>query len=349
MGKRAAKATSDPGPKAKAKSGPASADDPAAVMAAVAAGGASAAASSQALSINGKMWAKHVANIRLFRDHAVADDAVQMQPRASYGQAYDAAQALASLKKHGQHMCQINLLWLDPTWNATPQIPINQGAVDKIQEHWFAKPAGLENQQITVGVLQQEVDSGSLPAFGCWRRLSAEESVIAWFAAAAKAAERVRDGGNDDELQAWLGHCLSCPVLIKVVQDLSEMEWASQQLREDLTQLTYLQRTPLQRIFDVMQKKEAMGANYSVEALIELYADKLKLSAKSEKITKAHSRVFFSFCFFERNSPITYFYYQHSALKRACFIMRLLRRICHACFPMHGARFAQPANPTGDS
>ena len=90
------------------------------------------------------------------------------------------------------------------------------------QDPWFAKPAGLENQQITVGVLQQEVDSGSLPAFGCWRRLSAEESVIAWFAAAAKAAERVRDGGNDDELQAWLGHCLSCPVLIKVVQDLSE-------------------------------------------------------------------------------------------------------------------------------
>ena len=64
------------------------------------------------------------------------------------------------------------------------------------------------------------------------------------------------------------------------------MEWVAQQLREDQTQLSFLARTPTQRIFDVMQKREAMGVSYTPEQLLDLYDQKLKLSTKSEKLTK---------------------------------------------------------------
>ena len=286
MGKRAS--NPDPAAKKKTKKSAEQQEGEALVPALPAATLAgSVGASSQAVTINGKMWAQHLENVRLFKEEAVSEDLVQMRPSEhSFGQPFNATAALESLKRDGKHMCLINLMWLDQTWTATPQIPINQGAVNQIKDHWFQKPAGLEQQQVTVGILQQELDSKTFPAFGTWKRLSAEESVLAWFSAAAAEACKVQAGAAGDLLQEWLSHCLACPVLIRVVSDLNEMEWVSQQLREDMTQMSFLQRTPTQRIFDVMQKREAMGVSYTPDALIELYSQKIHLSAKSEKITK---------------------------------------------------------------
>lgn len=244
-------------------------------------------ASSQAITLNGAVWSKHLENVRLFKEQCVASDAVQLCPdKNTFGQPYDEKMALDSLKREGKYLCLMNALWLDQTFSATPQIPISQGAVDQVKAHWFSQPNGLDQQQVTVGVLKQEVDSKKMPAFGTWKRLSAEESIVAFFEAAGAEAKKVEAGAQDDELQKWLAHCLACPVLIRVVTDAQEMEWVAQQLREDQTQLAFLARTPTQRIFDVMQKREAMGVAYTPEALLMMYDQKIKLSAKSEKITR---------------------------------------------------------------
>lgn len=241
----------------------------------------------QALALNGKIWATHLENVRVFKEQAVSEDLVQMKPLdRSFAQVFDENAALESLKRDGKYMCLINLLWLDQTWSPTPQIPINKGAVEQIKTHWFAQPCGMESQQVTVGILKQEMDSKTFPASGTWKRLSAEESILAFFEAASAEAAKVAEGASDLLLQQWLNHCLTCPVLIRVVSDVNEMEWAAQQLREDMTQLSFLQRTPTQRIFDVMQKRDSMGVSYTPESLIQLYSSKIHLSAKSEKITK---------------------------------------------------------------
>ena len=241
----------------------------------------------QAMALNGKIWAAHLENVRVFKEQAVSQDLVQMKPLdRSFGQVFDEKAALESLKRDGKYMCLINLLWLDPTWSPTPQIPINKGAVEQIKVHWFAQPSGMESQQVTVGILKQELDSKSFPAFGTWKRVSAEESILAFFEAASAEATKVAEGASDQTLQQWLNHCLTCPVLIRVVSDLQEMEWVAHQLREDMTQLSFLQRTPTQRIFDVMQKRDAMGVSYTPEALMQLYGSKIQFSAKSEKLTK---------------------------------------------------------------
>ncbi|CAL1152377.1 unnamed protein product [Cladocopium goreaui] len=279
-------------PKAKAAKAAAAAKTPKAngsqdpaLMANLASG--SPGVSSQALCLNGGVWAKHAENVRRFKEQAVSEDAVQLRPNThSFGQPFDEKAALESLKREGKYLCIMNALWLDQSWSATPQIPISQGAIDQVKSHWFSTPNGLDQQQVTVGFLRREVDSKTVPAFGTWKRLSAEESIIAFFEAAAAEAQKVEAGAAGDQLQEWLGHCLSCPVLIRVVADSQEMEWVAQQLREDQTQLSFLARTPTQRVFDVMQKREAMGVAYTPEALLQLYDEKLKFSAKSEKITK---------------------------------------------------------------
>ena len=209
-------AKTKPGKKAKAQPAPAKAQD-ASLMVSL---GASSCpgASTQAISLNGAMWSQHLDNVRVFKEQSVSEDATQLWPdRNSFGQAYDEKMALESLKREGKYLCLMNALWLDQSWSATPQIPISQGAIDQVKAHWFSKPNGLDQQQVTVGVLQQEVDSKKMPAFGTWKRLSAEESIIAFFDAAGAEAKNVQAGAVDGELQKWLAHCLSCPVLIRVV------------------------------------------------------------------------------------------------------------------------------------
>ncbi|CAL1135464.1 unnamed protein product [Cladocopium goreaui] len=261
--------------KAAAKTPKANGSQDPALMANLASG--SPGVSSQALCLNGGVWAKHAENVRRFKEQAVSEDAVQLRPNThSFGQPFDEKAALESLKREGKYLCIMNALWLDQSWSATPQIPISQGAIDQVKSHWFSTPNGLDQQQVTVGFLRREVDSKTVPAFGTWKRLSAEESIIAFFEAAAAEAQKVEAGAAGDQLQEWLGHCLSCPVLIRVVADSQEMEWVAQQLREDQTQLSFLARTPTQRVFDVMQKREAMGVAYTPEALLQLYDEKLK-------------------------------------------------------------------------
>jgi len=245
-------------------------------------------AAPEAMKCNGEIFAKHLQNVRVFREQAVAQDLVQMKPQNSgFLQVFDAQKALAALKQEGRYQCCINLMWLDQSYSTSPHVPLNQGAIPKLKAHFFSKPQRLEQQALTVAILQAELDAGTFPAVGTWKRVSPEESVMAWFEAASDDAALFRDGAAEKEadVQEWLRHCLSTSCLIKVVDSLGELQWVSAQLREDMSQLAVLQRTPTQRIFDVVSKKESMGTNFTAEALVQLYDKKLKWSSTAEKLS----------------------------------------------------------------
>ena len=142
---------------------------------------------------------------------------------------------------------------------------------------------------MTVGVLKQEVESKSLPAFGTWKRLTSSRSLrllqmrparwrlvlemMIFRNGSAIACESFRT------LKNWNGRLSSC--------------------EKTRPSLSFLARTPTQRIFDVMQKREAMGVSYTPETLIDLYERNDQFSAKSEKITRGRCMCFvFSSPFF---------------------------------------------------
>ena len=176
----------------------------------------------EAMKCNGEVVSKHMENVRVFREEAVSSDIVQMVPeQQGFVQAFDPKDAVVSLKREQRYMCRINLMWLDHSFSSSPHIPINKGAIEKLKLHYFTKPSGLEQHALHVGILQAELDAATFPAFGCWKRLSPEESVMAWFEAAAATATLVREGASEQEsvLQEWLRHCLSAVCIIKVVEN----------------------------------------------------------------------------------------------------------------------------------
>lgn len=242
----------------------------------------------EAMKCNGEIFTKHMENVRIFKEEAVSSDIVQMVPDSQgFVQAFCQKAAVESLRRERRYMCRINLMWLDHSYSCSPHVPINKGAIQQLKQHYFQKACGLEQHALHVCILQAELDAGTFPAFGCWKRLSPEESVMAWFEGAAATATLVRDGAKEkeDELQEWLRHCLSTVCIVKVVENQSEIEWVSAQLREDMVQMAVLQRTPTQRIFDLVSKRESMGNTFTPEALVAMYDTKLKWSSTAEKLT----------------------------------------------------------------
>eukprot|EP00435_Cladocopium_sp_Y103_P054803 s562_g18.t1 len=55
-------------------------------------------------------------------------------------------------------------------------------------------PASFSKLKLVVAVLKAEVDGQRLPAPGMWKRISPEESVIAFYQSAAEAAKKALDG-----------------------------------------------------------------------------------------------------------------------------------------------------------
>ena len=112
-------------------------------------------------------------------------------------------------------------------------------------------------------------------------RTSPDEVVIAYFEAISLALKH-----KPDEADAWIEGMLCTPCNFFVVQEEGDLEWRSQQHREDASTNVTLARTPVQRIFDICQRRHQLGPKISVEKMVEVYATKLRLSERSEKITR---------------------------------------------------------------
>ena len=81
------------------------------------------------------------------------------------------------------------------------------------------------------------------------------------------------------------------------------MEWVSAQLREDMVQMAVLQRTPTQRIFDLVSKRDSLGTSFTPEALVAMYDKKLKWSSAAEKLTVGYLARFNVFPLKKNMSP----------------------------------------------
>lgn len=244
-------------------------------------------AGSAAVGVNGQILQQHLENVSLFCQ-AAGQEILKMPPRQQdMLPPFEESKAIKALASEGKYYCAMNLTWLNHAWSSCPQIPLNRGAICKIQEFFFPAPASFSKQKLVVAVLKAEVDGQRLPAPGMWKRISPEESVIAFYQSAAEAAKKALDGSTEAEqdVAKWLNFILATPCEIVVLENDSRYEWEAQQLREDLVQMTYLQRSPSQRIFDAVSKIEQMGSSYTPEAIVELYEKNLTLSSKTEKYT----------------------------------------------------------------
>ncbi len=100
-------------------------------------------------------------------------------------------------------------------------------------------------------------------------------------------ASAVTAGADPARLAKWRYHMTTAPCLFVLVPPTDSIGWRAQQLREDVSQKASLARTPVQRIFDVVNRREAQGMRISAEAMVKLYSDNLRLSERAEPITKS--------------------------------------------------------------
>ncbi len=161
---------------------------------------------------------------------------------------------------------------------------MNWAAVDSIRSHYFKEVAGFSDVNLEVPVLKGQLDNRDFGARGTWKHTSPTEIIMAFMAA---VAEDIAGGKSVEELQEWRHQMLSAPCLFVLLDKDSDIEWRSQQLREDISQKSNLARTCVQRIFDVNQRRFAHGVRVTPDTMVKLYHDNLRLSEKSEPITKS--------------------------------------------------------------
>ncbi|CAE7393011.1 unnamed protein product, partial [Symbiodinium sp. CCMP2592] len=234
-------------------------------------------------------------NVTLVHSDFGPDFEMQDPPHKSWLRAFDESAAVSDLKKYGKHTCLVNAAWLDHDYSPCPSIPLVWKTVENMIEHYFAQPNNLSDQKIEVVVLSSDLAHNKFPTKGSWKFASAEEPVMAMYAAIASTIQARRDGEGvktneelqkmDDQLCIWKEKLLETQVDIKVMDNEIQLQWAAQQYRENINQRTYLTRTSVQRIFDLQAKSTLLGPHASNEDLALLYNENLKLSSKSEPIS----------------------------------------------------------------
>ncbi|CAE7487786.1 unnamed protein product [Symbiodinium sp. CCMP2456] len=296
MGKRGGP-KAQPAPKAaKVKKTAAGAQASTGALAATAAGAPEhLQATSQVVSQNSSVLSKHQANVALVHADFGPDFEQQDPPTKSWLRSFDEAVAVADLKKHGKHTCLINAAWLDHSYSPCPSIPLVWRTVENMLDHYFRMPNNLSEQKLEVVVFSSDLVYNRLPTKGSWKFISAEEPVMAMYAAIATAVQARRDGEGektqeelqrmDDTLCVWKEKLLETQVDIRVVETDVQLQWEAQQYRENINQRQYLARTPVQRIFDLQSKSMQLGPHSSDADLAALYRENLRLSSKSEPIS----------------------------------------------------------------
>jgi hypothetical protein len=243
------------------------------------------------VGLNAQVMLKHRDNVDTVLNHHMFANAGSLSPLAiSTGQdpdedsgfthVFKIEEAVAALQKTGQYMCGINLLWHDPLFAASHNIPTMWSTVEELREFYFSSPAGFVKLPIELGVTQAQIDAKDFGLIGTWKRISCEEIIMSWFAA---VAADVRAKKKDEVMRVWLTHLLTAPATFyRVDQDIA---WLAEQKRENYKTNVSLSRTTVQRIFDLNNRRMAIGAKTTPSKLFEIYTANLSTSKGSEAIT----------------------------------------------------------------
>ena len=200
---------------------------------------------------------------------------------SGYQAIFHEASALIALKKTKTYMAAVSLAWASPVYTSTPNVPLVWASVETVQKHYFSVPAGLVKLPLEIAFTASQIDLKDFGSKGSWRRVSPDEVVIAWYKA---VADDIRAGGNDDRLSEWLAHLLTTPATFHMVDTEEDIDWLSQQLRENIHANQTLVRTAVQRIFDIINRRNNMNKP-TPEEMTALYKSKLNVAKDAEQIS----------------------------------------------------------------
>lgn len=163
------------------------------------------------LGLNADIWVKHTDHVKLVLQHPCFTGAMESKPLGIMPEdddndgmeggimaVYDEKHACRALARRGLYNCAVNLLWVDVMWTPSTKIPIVWASVQELMDYNFKAPACIATGALEVGVTQQEISDKDWGAPGKWKRISAEEVVMAWFAAVARD---IAAGVNEEHLK----------------------------------------------------------------------------------------------------------------------------------------------------
>ena len=191
------------------------------------------------------------------------------------------SEAVKAFAKNPQHMCAVNAAWVCHNASLTPSVPMAWASVQEMKKHYFSCPAGFARVPIEIAVTKSEVQQGNFGAMGNWRRVSADETYIAWWSAVADAIDA---GKSVEELCEWRRHALTTPAIFHLVDGADDVSWLAEQLRENIGANATLVRTTVQRIFDINHRRLALN-DPDPEDLHQIYNLRLTTSARSEDLS----------------------------------------------------------------
>jgi hypothetical protein len=233
----------------------------------------------------------------LFRDIESSDAAAIDSRKKEYSghQApFDETACAMALTSQGKYKCGANLFWINQLWSATPGVPINPAAVDRLTAYYLETPGPVPMDlvvAVTAPTVKPHEHRGALQC------VSPDEVRIAYFGAIAQAVRAASAGGLTPaassalthKVKQWRHHALSCTFEFRVLGSEDDVYFAAVNLREKLvTDYSTLAISAYQRIFQVLtvkaRKEEVLGP-LTVARVAEEFNKHAQLAKDSEEVT----------------------------------------------------------------
>lgn len=214
---------------------------------------------------------------------------------SSHQAAYNPDACAMALTSQGKYKCGANLFWLNQLWSATPGIPMNPSAIDRLSSYYLEAP-GPVPMDLIIAVphanFKPHENKGGLQC------VSPDEIRIAYFGAIAKAVQDCTDaggltpavqGGLTEKVKQWRHHALCCTFEFRVLGSADDIYFAAVNQREKLvTDYSSLALSAYQRIFQVLnvkaRKEEVLGP-LTAAKVVEEFNKHAQLAADSEPVT----------------------------------------------------------------
>ena len=179
-----------------------------------------------------------------------------------------------------QYTCGCNFFWHNPLLSPMPWVPLYKSRVMELADH--IKPGLLKHP---LAWHANFVKGSQLPAGGCVR-VSPDEAAHALI---FKIAQRLDAGITEEEKHEWLRTILSCPVTFHRL-GADDLYAEANSLRQDIQGtarvVKHSVRQLVYNIHGFKAQHEKGGNTYSAKDIAKFWADRVRLSAGQEFMTK---------------------------------------------------------------
>ena len=231
------------------------------------------------------------------QEQDAADIDSQKKEYSGHQAAFNAHACAMALTSQGKYKCGGNLFWINQLWSASPGIPINPSAVERLSSYYLETP-GPVPMDLIIAVPQPSFKPAEHK--GGMLCISPDEIRISYFSAVAQAVRECTEaaaGGLTlamakavtEKVKQWRHHTLSCTFEFRVLGSDDDIYFAAISQREKLvTDYSTLAVSAYQRIFQVMniktRKEEVLGPMTAAK-VAEEFNKHAHLADDSEPIT----------------------------------------------------------------